>query len=72
MTSQVLTRRGRPCGIFFCLHGPRSVKCTCIWETDKNTMLFYGTSGERFQKVSLAVAPKLGPEDAETYGILAR
>lgn len=72
MTAQVLTRRGRPCGIFFCLHGPRSVKCTCIWETDKNTILFYGTSGERFQKMSLAIAPSLEPEDAKTYGILAR
>lgn len=59
MTHRVLTRRAKPCGIFFCLHGPRSVKFTAIWETDRNTVLFYGATGERFGKLSLAGAPSL-------------
>ena len=53
VTERVLTRRGRQCGIFFCLHGPRSVKLTAVWETDRNTILFYGSSGEKFQKTNL-------------------
>lgn len=54
ITERLLTRRGKPCGIFFCLHGPRSVKFTAIWETDSNALLFYGSTGERVQKIKLA------------------
>jgi hypothetical protein len=49
-TERVLTRGGRPCGRYFCVHGPRSVKVTAIWETDRNRLLFYDCAGERFQK----------------------
>lgn len=47
VTERILLRGGTPCGIYFCLHGPRSVKLTAIWETDRNTVLFYGSNGER-------------------------
>lgn len=53
MTERLLTRGGRPCGIYFCLHGPRAVKFSAIWETENNTVLFYDSSGERFQKTQL-------------------
>ncbi|MCP4193574.1 MAG: hypothetical protein GY768_23420 [Planctomycetaceae bacterium] len=59
MTERVLRRRTEPCGIYFCLHGPRSVKFTAIWETDRNTVLFYGATGERFHKLRLPQAPAL-------------
>ena len=62
MTQRILTRGNSPCGIYFCLHGPRSVKCTSIWETDQNTILFYGNGGVRFQKTHLASAPELESE----------
>ena len=62
MTERILTRRGKPCGIYFCLHGPRSVKYTSIWETEHNTILFYGNDGQRFHKTQLAQAPELAPE----------
>lgn len=61
MTERILMRGGRPCGIFFCLHGPRSVKFTAIWETDRNTILFYGSTGQRFQRTQLVAAPRLEP-----------
>ena len=48
MTERILVRAGSPCGTYFCLHGPRSVKFTAIWETDRNTILFYRSTGERF------------------------
>jgi hypothetical protein len=59
MTQKVLRRGGQPCGIYFCLHGPRAVKYTAIWETDRNTILFYGANGERFQKTQLMEGPVL-------------
>jgi hypothetical protein len=58
-TEKILVRRGQACGIFFCLHGPRSVKFTAIWETDRNTILFYASSGERLHKTQLANSPSL-------------
>jgi hypothetical protein len=59
MTERILTRGGEPCGIYFCVHGPRQVKFTAIWETDTNTILFYGASGERFRRTRLVEAPSL-------------
>jgi hypothetical protein len=59
VTQRVLVRNRRPCGILFCLHGPRAVKFTAIWETDQNRVLFYGSSGERFHKIQLIDAPRL-------------
>ncbi len=59
MTERILVRGGKPCGIYFCLHGPRSVQVTAIWETDRNTVLFYNCSGERFHKALLVQSPCL-------------
>ncbi len=53
MTETVLTRNGKPCGMFFCLHGPRSVKLTAVWETDGNSIFFYGSTGERQHKAQV-------------------
>ncbi|MCA9218615.1 MAG: hypothetical protein KDB27_36350 [Planctomycetales bacterium] len=60
MTEKLLVRQNEPCGMYYCLHGPRSVKFTAIWENRTNTILFYGANGERFEKTKLsgqAVAP---------------
>ena len=59
MTERLLLRSGRPCGIYFCLHGPRSVKFVAIWETERNTVLFYGSGGERVLRSQLAGKPSL-------------
>jgi hypothetical protein len=59
LTLRLLTRSGQPCGVYFCLHGPRAVRLTAIWETDANTILFYGSRGERVQRTKLLEAPKL-------------
>ncbi len=63
VSERILVRGRRPCGIFFCLHGPRSVKLTAIWETDRNTVLFYSSSGERVLKTQLVHAPALASTD---------
>lgn len=59
MTERILMRGGKPCGMSFCVHGPRSLKIAAIWETESNCLLFYGASGERFAKVSLRRSPQL-------------
>jgi hypothetical protein len=61
MTERILLRGSKPCGIFFCLHGPRSVKVTAIWETESNTILFYNSTGQRFHRTRLTNAPTLIP-----------
>ncbi len=61
MTERVLVRGNRPCGLYFCLHGPRAVKFTAIWETDRNSVLFYGPTGERIERAQLMQAPSLVP-----------
>lgn len=50
VSERILVRRKAPCGLMFCLHGPRSVRFTAIWETDSNSIHFYSSTGERFQK----------------------
>jgi hypothetical protein len=37
------------------------VKLTAIWETDRNTILFYSSSGERVGKTQLVQAPVFAP-----------
>lgn len=59
LTERILLRGGKPCGIYFCLHGPRAMKFSAIWETDRNQVLFYGSRGERFLKIQLLDAPEL-------------
>ena len=57
LSEQVLVRGGTPCGVYFCLQGPRSLCLTAVWETDSNTILFYGSRGERFRKTQLISPP---------------
>jgi len=57
LSERVLVRGGAPCGLYFCLHGPRSLYLTAIWETDNNTIWFYGSRGERFRKTQLIAPP---------------
>jgi hypothetical protein len=59
LSQQVLNRSGRPCGVKFCLHGPRSLRLTAIWETEGNSILFYKSCGTRAGRVRIAQSPSL-------------
>jgi len=50
MMERVLIRAGKPCGVYFCIHGPRATKFSAIWELENNQVLFYGCQGERYLK----------------------
>ncbi len=47
MTQREVIRGGKPVGIYFCVHGPRSVKLTAICDLLKNTIIYYGSDGIR-------------------------
>lgn len=57
ITERALIRRNETCGVHFCLHGPRNVKLTAIWEMDANTVLFFGSNGGRVQRTHLQAVP---------------
>lgn len=59
MTESLLLRRGEACGMAFCLHGPRLVRLSAIWAAAEQTLYFYNSVGERFEKVELASGPEL-------------
>ena len=56
-TSEMVLKRGNDkdnsCGVLFCLHGPRAVKISAIWERKNNRVLFYGPTGKRYLQVEL-------------------
>lgn len=52
-SERTIQKKGMACGIMFTLHGPRSVQLTAIWEWETNTVLFYGSNGERLQRISI-------------------
>ena len=58
-SEQVLRKKGKPCGMLFCLHGPRAVRLTAVWEMERNTVLFYLATGERSKRVQLNQVPQL-------------
>ncbi|WP_442509654.1 hypothetical protein SH528x_001242 [Novipirellula sp. SH528] len=53
MTQREVIRGGKPCGMYFCLHGPRSVKLTAICDFTKNTIIYYGSDGIRRESATL-------------------
>lgn len=48
MNRRVLNRNGKPCAVYFCIHGPRATRFTAIWEIERNRVLFYDCDGGRF------------------------
>lgn len=54
LTELPLRRGSTVCGLYFCLHGPRLLRLTAIWEMESGTILFYGSQGEKFMKTQIA------------------
>ncbi len=57
MHQAVITRSGRPCGLFFQVQGPRMVKTYAVWAGDEDRILLYDSNGQRFGEVRLSEAP---------------
>jgi hypothetical protein len=61
LRQSLITRRGKPCGLFFQAQGPRLLKTYAVWAGDENRILFYDSTGERFAESRLSDAPDLAP-----------
>ena len=57
LSRSVVHRRGRPCGLFFQLQGPRRVRTYAVWAGDENRILFYDSLGARFAQAMLSEGP---------------
>lgn len=51
LTQREVVRRGKTCALYFCLHGPRSVKLTAIADLKSRSLVFYGSDGVRRETV---------------------
>lgn len=54
MLERELKKCGRRCGLQFSIHGPRQVRLSAVWASDRNHVFFYDASGARFMKIELA------------------
>ena len=63
---QLLVVRSSPaddretCGLFFQVEGPRLLKTYAVWAGDEHRILFYDSTGRRFQEVRLSESPAAG------------
>lgn len=57
-----LKRGGRVCGLVFHVEGPRLLRTSAVWSSDDSRIIFYDSSGQRFQEVTLSDSPS--PTDA--------
>lgn len=57
MSEKVLTQHGKPCGFYFCIYGPRSVRLTAVWDLCKDLIFFYDSLGRRAESYP---APNFG------------
>jgi hypothetical protein len=53
----VITRSGKPCGLFFQVQGPRMLKTYAVWAGEENRILFYDSTGVRFGQTRLSEGP---------------
>ena len=53
----VITRSGKPCGLFFQVQGPRLLKNYAVWARDEERILFYDSTGMRFAETRLSEGP---------------
>lgn len=54
MVETPIVRGGQQCGLQFLLQGPRAVRLSAVWTSDKNEIFLYDAAGERYQKIELS------------------
>jgi len=53
----VISRSGKPCGLFFQVQGPRLLKTYAVWAGEEDRILFYDSTGLRFAETRLSEGP---------------
>lgn len=61
-----LKRGARVCGLVFHVEGPRLLRTSAVWSGDDGRIIFYDSSGVRFQEVTLSENP--APSESESHG----
>jgi hypothetical protein len=59
MTQREVVQGGKTVGVYFCVHGPRSVKLTAICDLIKRVVVFYGTDGLRRDSMPISVGGRM-------------
>jgi len=57
MKHTLIVRRGKPCGLFVHVQGPRLLKNYAVWAGEENRIFLYDGAGERFGTIQLSEAP---------------
>lgn len=57
LLESVIKRRGRPCGIFFQIQGPRLLRLYAVWAGEEDRILFYDNTGVRLSETRLSEGP---------------
>jgi hypothetical protein len=57
LQQSIILQRGKPCGMFFQVSGPRLLKTYAVWAGEQNRVLFYDSTGERFAEAELSEGP---------------
>ena len=52
-----LLKKGKQCGLFFHIQGPRLVKSYAVWSAEEGRVLFYDGQGNRFDEVQVSEGP---------------
>ncbi|MCY3010216.1 MAG: hypothetical protein NTY42_10280 [Planctomycetota bacterium] len=47
LTERRLHKQGNTCGVLYCLHGPRSIRLTAVFDIATARVLFYDSTGQR-------------------------
>jgi hypothetical protein len=53
----LVTRRDRPCALFFQVKGPRQLKTYALWAGEEGRILFYDSTGQRYAEARLSDGP---------------
>ena len=54
-----LKKGERACGLVFHVEGPRLLRTSAVWSADDDRVIFYDSTGQRFQEVKLSECPAL-------------
>lgn len=54
-----LKKGERTCGLVFHVEGPRLLRTSAVWSADDDRVIFYDSTGQRFQEVKLSEGPSL-------------
>lgn len=59
LRSEVVYRRGRPCGLLYVVEGPRQIRPSAIWAAEEQRLIVYDSQARRLQELRLQPGPPL-------------